>query len=345
MVLRMLEIYHPEATGERVREILKDRPIEGVWTERLEEDLNLVRILLATEEAEGVIEVLNAHFGRSENFRILVLPVSGMHPRQRTKEEATKDLGEEARADARSIFGGKFRRVSREELYTEVTQMTELSKVYLLLMALAAVVASIGIIRDDWAIVIGSMVIAPLIGPNVGLALATTLGDFSLARRALKANAAGLAVAIGVTVLIGFLFRGLPITPDMPQVVFRTRVGLEDIGLAMAAGAAGSMAMSTRAPAVIVGVMVAVALVPPLAVFGLMLGSGHWAAALGSFLLLQSYLIGINLSAVVAFLAQGLRPMTWWEEERARQTTRWSLVLWVSLLLALAAIILLVFPP
>jgi uncharacterized membrane protein len=85
--------------------------------------------------------------------------------------------------------------------------------------------------------------------------------------------------------------------------------------------------------------MVAVALLPPLVTTGLMLGSGRYEFALGAFLLLGTNVICVNLSAVITFLAQQVRPNTWWETNKAKRATRIAIMLWTLLLLVLAAII------
>ena len=87
--------------------------------------------------------------------------------------------------------------------------------------------------------------------------------------------------------------------------------------------------------------MVAVALLPPLVTFGLLLGGGHLAMATGALSLFLMNLICVNLAGVTTFLVQGIRPATWWEKDRAVKATRIALVLWAALLAALIGLILL----
>jgi uncharacterized membrane protein len=86
--------------------------------------------------------------------------------------------------------------------------------------------------------------------------------------------------------------------------------------------------------------MVAVALLPPLVTLGMLLGGGHLEPALGAFLLVMVNLVCINLAGVVTFLAQGIRPLTWWEKSRARRATRNAIFIWSLLLALLVALIL-----
>lgn len=81
------------------------------------------------------------------------------------------------------------------------------------------------------------------------------------------------------------------------------------------------------------------ALLPPLVAFGMLLGAGHWPHALGALLLLLTNIICVNLAGVVTFLAQGIRPASWWEADRAKRASRYAIALWVALLAALALVI------
>ncbi len=180
------------------------------------------------------------------------------------------------------------------------------------------------------------MVIAPLFGPNAALALASTLGDASLARQAVRANLAGIGVAILVGAVAGLLI-GVDVTN--PLIEGRLRVDAWDILLAVVAGSAGAVAFTIVLPTALVGVMVSVALLPPTVILGMFVGSGQWASAAGTGLLLLVYLVGINLAGVLTFVAQGISPLTWWEEEQARRATRVSVAVWTLLLILLATLV------
>jgi uncharacterized hydrophobic protein (TIGR00341 family) len=196
-------------------------------------------------------------------------------------------------------------------------------------------VASIGVLRDNLAVVIGAMVIAPLLGPNVALSLATTLGDGNLARTALKASAVGIGLALALSFAIGYF---LDVDPSIHEIASRTDVGLSDAAIALAAGAAGALAFTSGVPTALVGVMVAVALLPPLVTCGLLLGSNSLQLAGRALLLFLTNLIAINLSGVVCFLFQGVSPQDWWEADKAREATIKAILLWFTLLAALVVI-------
>jgi uncharacterized hydrophobic protein (TIGR00341 family) len=137
---------------------------------------------------------------------------------------------------------------------------------------------------------------------------------------------------------LGFIF---VVSPDIPEIASRINVGIGDVILGLAPGSAGALAFTTGVSTTLIGVMVAVALLPPLVTFGMLLGAGYFYEALGAMLLVLTNIICINLAGVITFLVQGIRPLTWWEADRAKKATRIAIVLWVLLLLTLMIVILL----
>ncbi|MHC4164398.1 MAG: TIGR00341 family protein [Planctomycetota bacterium] len=203
-----------------------------------------------------MLDVLERQFTGTEGFRVILLPVEATIPRPPEPEP-------EPEPPPRS-------RVGREELLDDLASGTRITTVYLALVVLSTIVAAVGLMRDNVAVVIGAMVIAPLLTPNVALALATALGDFELMRKALKTNLIGIATALVFAVVVGAVLPRV----DSAEIASRTETGFADIILALAAGAAGALVFTTGVPATLVGVMVAVALLPPLVTAGLRLAAG-----------------------------------------------------------------------
>lgn len=110
--------------------------------------------------------------------------------------------------------------------------------------------------------------------------------------------------------------------------------------LALASGEAAVLSLTTGLSATLVGVMVAVALLPPTATLGLMLASGQPQLAFGAALLLAVNIVCVLLSAMTVFLLKGVKPRTWLERSKARQSLAISISLWATLLLILVAVIL-----
>ncbi len=258
-------------------------------------------------------------------MRIVSLPV-----------EASIPAPEETREITGSILHRKINRVSREELYADVHEMMRTSWLNIIMTILSAVVCAVGLARSSIAVIIGAMVIAPLLGPNVGLALGVTLGDFGFILKALRENLIRIGAALAFAVVVGLLFS---IDSQVPEIVSRTFISSTDVLIALAAGAAGALALSTGAPATLIGVIVAAALMPPLVVVGMLTALGDYSGALGAFQLLAVNLISINLAGVLTFLAMGVRPGSEDDASKARILTTLAVVVWILLLAALTVVI------
>jgi uncharacterized membrane protein len=114
---------------------------------------------------------------------------------------------------------------------------------------------------------------------------------------------------------------------------------LDSAVLAMASGAAAVLSLTSGLPSVLVGVMVAVALLPPAATMGLMLGAGQMELAYGAAFLLAVNIVAVNLSAKLGFLIQGIKPRTWLEKEKAHQSMVSYILIWVVTLAILLFVI------
>jgi uncharacterized hydrophobic protein (TIGR00341 family) len=334
MALRLIELILPEERGKEIPELIKEHEPLGIWNETIAEGKMLIHVLLTTEATEAVMDVFEKRFSGVDGFRVILLPVEASLPRPESPE---KKPSQQEEPQPEQPPEEKVERISREELYQDVVDASRISKVYFVMIFLSTVVAAIGLLEDSVTIIIGAMVIAPLLGPNVAFSLATTLGDIELARNSLRTNIAGILLSLVFSVMLGFIFKA---SPDVPQIALRIHVGIPSIVLALASGSAGALAFTTGVSAALIGVMVAVALLPPLVTFGMLLGAGHIYNALGALILLFVNIICVNLAGVVTFLLQGIRPLTWWEKDKAKRATRIAIFLWVSLLAILIAVIL-----
>lgn len=328
MALRLIQIIAPQNVEEEIHNLLQEQPVMGRWAEHLSEERVQISALVDAKNVEPVLDVLNGHYKNMQDFRAVLINV-----------EATLPLPEEPeKAESPEPTGAKEKpkpRISREELYTSVLDSSRLSWVYIVTVILSSIVAAIGILNNSIAIIIGAMVIAPLLGPNVALALATTLGDISLIKSSVKTNLLGIATALAFSVILGLI---VGTGTDISAVAASTQVRLDSIVLALASGSAGALAFTTGLSATLIGVMVAVALLPPLVTLGLLLGAGYFGSALTA---LQLFLINItcvNLAGVVTFLIQGIHPTSWWAAEKARAATRIAIAFWIFFLALLVVV-------
>lgn len=350
MVLRLIEINLPKDKLQAVEEIVGGRsevldiimqpaasswkiPIMGELKVRFSTDYILIRILVLAEASQSLLDLLEETFSEVNGFRINIFALEASFP-----PIVSESANDKAGSSSEVVLDRK-ERVSREELHDDLVEGAKTTKIFISMIILSSIVAAIGVLNDNVAVIIGAMVIAPLLTPNVSLSLATALGDLPLVKSALKTLFLGIAIAIVLSTAIGFL---LPVDPSLQEISSRTHVGLMEIVLALASGAAGALSFTSAAPAVLIGVAVAVALMPPLIVFGLLFGAGNYSLALGALFLFLANFISVNLAGVATFLAQGIEPRTWWEAKKARKATMLAIVGW-ALLLAILIIIILFF--
>lgn len=285
-----------------------------------------VHLLVGADDRQAVLDRLQGILGGSAGWRITILPVEATIPLQ-AEEEVSR------RPDSKSPAGE-----SREELYSDVSRNARLDSSFLVFVTLSTVAAAIGLIENNVAVLIGAMLIAPLLGPNLAFCLGVALGDRALMGRAMGTNAVGVMLTLAICVFIGMLW---PIDLGSAELMARTDVGFDGMALALASGAAAALSLTTGISATLIGVMVAVALLPPAATIGLMAGVGRWDLALGAALLLAVNIVCVNLSAQVVFLARGVTPRTWYEKETARRATLVNASIWLTLLASLTGLLLL----
>jgi uncharacterized hydrophobic protein (TIGR00341 family) len=285
-----------------------------------EDGMQQTRMLIADDRLQSLLDALQNVLGAQHTARISVLPIEVALPEPPEKEEREEDKATEA----------------REKLRSSVEKGARLNLNHIVLVVLSTVVAAIGLLEDSVAVVIGAMVIAPLLGPNLAFALGTALGDLRLMREAAATLFLGLAAAVAVAAAIGI---ALPLNSDSAELMARTQVGWDSIALALASGAAAALSLTTGLSSVLVGVMVAVALLPPAATLGLMLGNQEAGLAQGAGLLLAINIVCVNLATKLVFLVKRISPRAWREKERARRGMTIYIIAWVLMLALLAGVI------
>ncbi|WP_018861572.1 TIGR00341 family protein [Thioalkalivibrio sp. ALJ3] len=330
MSSKIIEVVGPAGHLDTVLGIADGLAVDVLWHGVDENrDRMAVHMLVSTEYRQRLLDDLYRVLGAVETARIMVLPVEAVLP------DPLQDSSADEKDAART--GKKARAISREELYTNVAGGADLTGQFVVLTVLSTIVAAIGLLEDNVAVVIGAMVIAPLLGPNLALALGTSMADTRLIGRSLRTNLVGLGGAI----LIGILLATVTsVDVGARELQMRTEVGLDSVALALASGAAAVLSLTTGLPTVLVGVMVAVALLPPAATVGIMLGSGEFSAAYMAFLLLAVNVVCVNLSAKLVFLYQGVRPRGRAQREAAAQSMAGYLLLWAVTLALLVFLIL-----
>ena len=320
--MKIIEVIADESYIDSIKNIADKNDASDFWIVSSEsKERKVVRILVKPEQRQIILDALQGILATSFSYRVVVIPVEAALPREEAEEETEIISSTET---------------TREELYNSIGKNARLNRTYLLLIFLSTVVVAIGLLKDNVAVVIGAMVIAPLLGPNLALALGTALGDTDLMWKAFKTGLAGMSLALGLSILIGIFW---PLNVESRELLARTYVGLDSAVLAMASGAAAVISLTSGIPSILVGVMVAVALLPPAATLGLMLGAGQTDLAYGAAFLLAVNIVAINLSAKLGFLIQGIKPRTWLEKKKAKQSMQSYIIIWILTLAALLLVI------
>ena len=180
-----------------------------------------------------------------------------------------------------------------------------LDEVFIVLSVGASLIATLGLLANSAAVVIGAMVVAPWIMPLRAAAFAILLGEVQLLGRSLRTLMVGVVSTTLLSLVLGYL-------ADLPrfgtEVLTRTTPNLLDLGIALVAGGLATYAkLRSDAVSSLAGTAIAVALVPPVCVMGLLLSQQQWNEAVGAGLLFATNLLGI--------LTGGLVLMAWKDPE------------------------------
>lgn len=184
----------------------------------------------------------------------------------------------------------------RVAVLTHVDEGGRLGPRYAFMTLLSAGIAMLGLLQGSGAVIIGAMLISPLMGPIVEMGMALATFDFRTLRDSLRTMAVGVALALAISFAIVAIS---PLQEPTPEILSRTEPTLFDLLVAVFSGLAGAYATVTRKGETIVGVAIATALMPPLAVcgYGLAVGNAHVAGGAG--FLFMTNLLAIALSVTI----------------------------------------------
>ncbi len=325
--MRFIKANFPADKSDAVIEILnRANPVDWSMDSGYGRFEKAVEIVVAKGQGQGIIDDLQSLLSSSPDWRVVILPIEATLPRPVEEEKPEDDVEKKAKAKTVSL---------REELYQKVSNDCQLNWDFIILTVLSSIVAAIGLNGDSVAIVIAAMVIAPLLGPILAFALAAALGDLPLMKKASKTACIGLLIGFGFAYALTFV---MDVNLVSKEMVDRTVVNPAIIVLALASGAAAALSLSTGISSALVGVMVAVALLPPSVASALFLGAGEYNKAAGAALLLGLNVVCAILSAQLIFVYKGVRPRTWRSQKKAARSVKINAAVWVGLLVALAVL-------
>ncbi|MFB6222945.1 MAG: TIGR00341 family protein [Haloarcula sp.] len=314
--MRLVQVLIPTGKRDAVLGVLADEGIDYVLTDETSgrDYTAVVTFPVPTNALEPVLEELR-NVGIDDGAYTVVVEAN-------TVISSQFDELEETYAEAEDED-----RIAREELTSKATELAPSLTNYVLLTVISAVIATAGLLLDSPAVVVGSMVIAPLIGPAMTANVGTVVDDHDMFVRGIKLQAIGLALAVASATTFALLVRYANVVPPLADVTtvgqIRERVAPDFLSLvvALGAGAAGVVSLTSGVSTALVGVMIAVALIPPAATVGIGIAWGQPLVSLGSAVLLLVNVLSINLAVLAGLWYQGYRPEHWFRESDARSAT------------------------
>jgi uncharacterized hydrophobic protein (TIGR00341 family) len=236
----------------------------------------------------------------------------------------------------------------KEEIIESARRATYLTKGYIFMIIISGFVATLGLLMNSTAVVIGAMVIAPLLGPSIAASVGTVMGDTALFRKGLVSTALGLSIVIIAAAVTALFVNSLQLLPpvvdinidELPsEMAERTSLNILIVGLALASGAAGAYSFAEKKGEILVGVMIAVALVPPAAIVGIGIALLDLDFIIRSGLLLAVNVFCINIAGTLVFWKIGIRPGGFREMAFSSKDLKKKLTTTLAILIVLGAIL------
>ena len=316
--MRLVQVTIPAGKRETVLGELDDEGIDYVLTEETSgrEFTGVVHFPLPTGAVEPVLQRLRDVGIDDDAYTVVLAAETVVSRRFEELEERYEENGDNDN------------RIAREEIHTRAQELAPDVGPFLVMTVVSALVATAGLLLNDAAIIVGSMVIAPLIGPAMATSVGTVVDDREMFRRGIKLQTIGLIVAVVAATLFATFVRVTNLAPpgteilSIQQVSIRTSPGLLALVVALGAGVAGGVSLATGVSAALVGVMIAAALVPPLGVIGIGIAWGLPSSVLSATVIVLVNTLSINLSALVVLWYMGYRPDHWFEANAAQSATR-----------------------
>jgi len=314
--VRLVQITIPSGKRETLLATLDDEGVDYVVSDETSgrEFAAIVYIPLPTNAVEPVLEALREAGLDDQSFTVVLTANTVVSRRfDQLEEEYAEDSDED--------------RIARDELVAAAGELMPSTRTYVLMTVVSALIATAGLLLDSPAVVVGSMVIAPLVGPALAASVGTVVNDSEMFRRGVRMQVLGLLLSIVAAFLFAFALRNVHLVPPLADVTeipeIRERVAPDFLSLmiAVGAGVAGIVSLTTGVSAALVGVMIAVALIPPAATVGIGLAWGQPLVSLGSAVLVLVNVLSINLAALVVLWYTGYRPKRWFARDEARRST------------------------
>jgi len=315
--VRLVQVTIPAGKRQAVLSVLDEEGIDYVVTEETSgrEYTAVAYFPLPTNAVEPILEELREVGLDREAYTVVLSAETVVSERfEQLKESyAEKEESEE--------------RIARQELEARAEELASSLPTYVVMTVVSAIIATAGLLLDSPATVVGSMVIAPLIGPAMAAAVGSVIDDTDLFRRGAVLQLLGVVLSIVAATAFAIFVQTTNLVPPgldplaLSEVEERLSPNFLSLAVAIGAGVAGAVSLMTGISAALVGVMIAVALIPPAATVGIGIAYGEPSLALGSAVLVAVNVLSINLAALVVLWYSGYRPQQFFQRDQARVAT------------------------
>ncbi len=318
--MKLIRLTYPTSHADSVhRAIDGSDPLDWSREEEPSGTNATAQILLEDGAGQTLMDALQSLFASEDDWRLVLMDVEATLPRLTIEDETDKPASKPKDKDV----------AMREVLFEQVSKDSRLNTDFIVLTVLSAVVAAIGLNGDSVAVVIAAMVIAPLLGPILGFSLGSALGSTDLMRKSAMTACVGVGIGFVTVLVLAIVF---PINLESEELIARTIISPEIVALALASGAAAALSMTGGLSSTLVGVMVAVALLPPSAASAMYLGEGQYTEAAAAAILVALNVVCALLSAQIVFAWKGVRPRRWLAQKAVERQQKINYAVWAVLL-------------
>lgn len=316
--MKLIRVSYAQTYSELVQQAIKRSDPED-WSCETDpkSEVETAIVLLEDGEGQSLMDALQSILPEQNGWRLVLMDVEATLPRIR------EDEGDAAKTKKDKTVA------MRDALFEQVSRDSRLNTDFIVLTVLSAVVAAIGLNGDNVAVVIAAMVIAPLLGPILGFSLGSALGSADLMKSSAKTATTGLAIGFGTVFLLALIF---PVNLESDELIARTIISPEIVALALASGAAAALSLTGGLSSSLVGVMVAVALLPPSAASAIYFGTGDIQNGFAAAILVSLNVLCVLFAAQIVFVWKGVRPRRWLQQKAATRSRRINFAVWAVLL-------------
>ncbi|MEF8758069.1 MAG: TIGR00341 family protein, partial [Halobacteriales archaeon] len=330
--MRLVQVTIPAGKRDGVLDTLDDQELDYVVTDEVSgrEYTAVAYVPLPTNAVEDVLDTLRDAGIERDAYTVVLNAETVVSERFEALEERYAEEKDEDR-------------IAREELEARAKELAPSVGTYAIMTVVSVLIATAGLLLDSPSVVVGSMVIAPLIGPAMATTVGTVLDDRDLFVRGLKLQLLGFSLAIVTAAAFALVVRYVHLVPPgidvlaIDEISERVAPDFLSLVIALGAGVAGALSLRSGVSASLVGVMIAVALVPPAAAVGIGIAWAQPAIVVGSGILVAVNAISINLAALATFWYGGYRPERWFRLDEARSATLTRVVALALALIVLSA--------